>query len=221
MNFKFAPSVVALAMVMLATSCQKVMYVAPRKVECLGVPEKKCFLLRDKPDENWIMHYGRIDNLDYEEGFQYKVKLVKSGHGSDIRNSATNYRVVSVLEKKEVLPPGERLTSNAWRLTAFENVEGTRVPVTSEKMVLRFNTEEKKVNGDAGCNRFFGSYLLDDDNLSFKELGSTKMACPKEAMERETLFLSSLDQAIRFNFEGEVLRIVSGNDIDLIFELQQ
>jgi putative lipoprotein len=42
---------------------------------------------------------------------------------------------------------------------------------------LRFEAE--KVNGNDGCNNFFGGYTLDGNSLKFGMLASTRMACPK------------------------------------------
>lgn len=41
------------------------------------------------------------------------------------------------------------------------------------------------VTGFSGCNRFRGTYRVDDEALEFSTLGSTMMACPDEAMATE------------------------------------
>ena len=45
--------------------------------------------------------------------------------------------------------------------------------------------------GNAGCNRFFGSYTL-EQGLRVAPLGMTRMACPEPAMTDETAFVTAL-----------------------------
>ena len=45
--------------------------------------------------------------------------------------------------------------------------------------------------GDAGCNRFFGSFAL-EGGLRIAPLGLTRMACPEPAMQDEAAFVAAL-----------------------------
>ena len=54
------------------------------------------------------------------------------------------------------------------------------------------------INGHAGCNTFFGSLTQTDSGIAVGQLGSTRMACPEPIMNRESAFLSALQQATEF-----------------------
>jgi heat shock protein HslJ len=90
---------------------------------------------------------------------------------------ASDYQVTSA----------DQLTDVSWRLTNLGemNVE----PDT--RMSIRFETDGK-MGGDAGCNRFFGSYELTDGKLVFGLVAATRMACPEPANSLEISFLEAL-----------------------------
>jgi heat shock protein HslJ len=69
---------------------------------------------------------------------------------------------------------------------------------------LRF--EPERVNGNDGCNNFFGGYTLNKDNLKFGLLASTRMACPD--MEGfEVIFNKMLSMTTRFRISGNKLEL--------------
>ena len=67
--------------------------------------------------------------------------------------------------------------------------------------------DSKQVSGSGGCNRMFGVYELNGDNLRFSGIGSTKMAC-KGSMETETQFLGSLLKVKTWKVAGQRLEQV-------------
>ncbi len=216
----FAVRTLAISLVVGLSACSKTIYIAPQKVDCLGMADQKCFLIRYKPGDNWIMNSGSIAGFDYEEGFEYKVKVVREKVPGPVQGvGAINYRVVKVLSKEQALESAVRLTSQNWRLTSIEDENGVEKPVNTRNINLHFDTEENKVNGNAGCNRFFGGFEIKDDNIRFLEIGSTRMSCPDAAVNRtEAIYLGTLRQVIRYQFVDEKLRLIGENDIALIFE---
>ena len=81
--------------------------------------------------------------------------------------------------------------------------------LTSEGLGLR---------GFFGCNRFTGSYELNDSQLHFSPLAATRMAC-MEGMEQEQRFLKSLTEAVRFTISGDSLALYS-NDVRLVLRFK-
>lgn len=61
-----------------------------------------------------------------------------------------------------------------------------------------------EVIGHGGCNRFFGSYDQNGDDLKFGPLASTKMAC--ESLDQEQAFMSALQSARQI--EATHLRLI-------------
>ncbi|MEJ2385323.1 MAG: YbaY family lipoprotein, partial [Xanthomonadales bacterium] len=110
----------------------------------------------------------------------------------------------------------EPLVNTYWKL-----VEVAGNPVTTPEnqreahMVLAI--EESRVQGNAGCNRFFGSYEVDGDSVSFSQTGSTMMACP-EGMDTEKAFLAALEKVDRYEIEGQTLAVYGGDEVLARFE---
>lgn len=60
-----------------------------------------------------------------------------------------------------------------------------------------------------GCNRFFGSWRLEGNQLTVRDVAGTKMACPEGVMHQEELFLDALRGTRRISTEnGDVLILV-------------
>ena len=77
----------------------------------------------------------------------------------------------------------------------------------SDGRFVKFEAEGK-VSGYGGCNRFFGSYSSTQLNeLSFSEIGLTKMACPEQMMESETELFSILKMTASYKREGNQLSL--------------
>lgn len=88
------------------------------------------------------------------------------------------------------------LANTKWILA--DNVKG-KVPT--------MNIEGEKINGNAGCNNYFGTVQLDatTGNFSAGQMGSTKMAC--DNMNVEQNFMDMVAKANKY--------VVSGNTLEL------
>jgi len=87
-----------------------------------------------------------------------------------------------------------------WNLTELfsEKIQfsGSQIPH------LRFEAE--RASGNDGCNNFFGDYTLEDNNLKFGLLGSTRMACP-DIKGFELVFNKMLSMTTRYRITGNRL----------------
>lgn len=105
--------------------------------------------------------------------------------------------------KKDTL----QLEGFKWILKTLNGKEVTSTPSGTE-IFFYFNAAENRVNGRVACNRFFGHYKIDGENLKFSPLGATKMACPNDS-EWEMEFFTALDATENFKWEDGML--VFGN----------
>lgn len=78
------------------------------------------------------------------------------------------------------------------------------------RATLRFDTDTSRVSGFAGCNRYFGSYVLGDaePGLSFGDIGMTKMAC-SQGMDLERALADVLMQTSRYSLQQERLTLLN------------
>ena len=88
---------------------------------------------------------------------------------------------------------GAELTGVRWRPTYI----GPEAVPGDAGLWVEFAVDGS-VNGHAGCNTFFGSLTQTDSGIEVGSLASTRMACPEPIMNRESAFLSALQQATVF-----------------------
>jgi len=100
------------------------------------------------------------------------------------------------------------LVNTNWRLTNL----GERVienPAGSAAVALQLQPTNMRLTGFAGCNRLFGGYLLDADQLKFDQVGATKMACVDESrMKLEQEFFEMLSAVARWKITGSSLELL-------------
>ena len=193
------------------TSCSTILYIAPKKADCSGVGEQKCYLIRMTTEGNWILHYEEIKGLDYEPGFSYKIKVKKeSVKNPPADRSSYQYRLLEILEKRDVTDDimTEDLTDKEWKLE-YMKVDGVQYGI-EEKIPTILFSNDNKVNGFAGCNKYFGNYTLDGRTINLDELGSTRMHC-EDAMELEQAFLKLMSMELHGLFsDGKLILSADG-----------
>jgi heat shock protein HslJ len=101
-------------------------------------------------------------------------------------------------------PPA--LFGTYWKLV---ELNGTMPGLTSKEPHIVLSQSDKKVTGNGGCNSFFGTYQYQaDGNISFADIGSTKMACPGLPVENE--FFKTLTAVKRYSFKLDTLILLGG-----------
>jgi heat shock protein HslJ len=58
---------------------------------------------------------------------------------------------------------------------------------------------EDRAYGNAGCNHWFANYQLDDQQIRFSEVGSTRKMCAEHIMKQEQHFLELLSRVERWD----------------------
>jgi heat shock protein HslJ len=97
-----------------------------------------------------------------------------------------------------------QLWGTAWRL---EDLAGAGV-LDRVEATLTF-PETGRAAGNGSCNRFSGTVEISGDSIGFGPLASTRMACAEPISTQEGKYLSALQQAERFAFDGPALLIYS------------
>lgn len=105
---------------------------------------------------------------------------------------------------------GAGVTGIDWRPVLV----GTDTVPNDSGMFLRVAVDGS-VNGNAGCNGFFGSLEKTDTGISIGPLGTTRRACPKPIMARESAFLEALQKTTRFQASRDSLQLLGDGDVRL------
>lgn len=100
------------------------------------------------------------------------------------------------------------LEGTQWKLAKMEEIPAAALFVEEDSFTLTFDAAEHRVSGRTNCNRFFGSYEIEDDKIDFDQMGMTRMACLD--MQYEDSFVRMLDEVDRFEVKGDELMLYDG-----------
>lgn len=101
-----------------------------------------------------------------------------------------------------------------------ESVVGKEyVLTTSTKEVkITINFAEENFFGFSGVNNYFGKYTVSGDSMKFSHVGSTLMAGPRDAMEKEFEYISALDKVEKYQLQKDTLILTTSSGQQLIFK---
>jgi heat shock protein HslJ len=116
---------------------------------------------------------------------------------------------------EEVPPAPLPLVGTTWSLTSIYTGDAVSSTISESEATMTL-TQDGSVAGAASCNRFHGTYTTDGDRLSFSELASTKMLCPDDIMNQETIFLGAMAAVEGFAIEGSSLTVTDGANAPLL-----
>jgi len=101
--------------------------------------------------------------------------------------------------------PNVSLTNTYWKAMIFYD---RKVPVVTKEAHIKFD-KDLRINGMLGCNNFFGSYIEENKNLSFSQIGSTRMMC--QNITTENTFSKVLQETKTYKIDGETLHFYDKN----------
>ena len=100
-----------------------------------------------------------------------------------------------------------RISNIQWTLTYANG----RV-VTVSNAYFEINGDQTRFTGSTGCNRMFGTVAVNDNQITFSNVGTTKMMCKVLAGSvSETAFLNAMDKAAKYAQSGDTLHVFDRN----------
>lgn len=119
-----------------------------------------------------------------------------------------------------VLSPADFRRSVAGTEWELVELQGQPAPVGAggRRATMRFDADSARVSGFAGCNRYFGSYSLGNDEpaLTFGAVGMTKMACA-QGMDLERQLGDALSRTSRYTLQDGRLTLVDATGLRATF----
>ncbi|WP_367390266.1 META domain-containing protein [Lewinella sp. LCG006] len=110
-------------------------------------------------------------------------------------------------------PMDERL-HDIWVLTTMNGEELDRM---KPRPRLELYPGEGRITGNGGCNELFGQMEGMGKEITFRNVGTTKMFC-RDLMEQENNFLSLLQQAQTYRIKELKLYLFAGKKEILVFQ---
>lgn len=110
--------------------------------------------------------------------------------------------LLSCSSSKETTQVTTPLYNTKWSLKKIYTGNVTQLVET--KAFIRFDKEKGSAGGSGSCNNFGSTLTVQDEEVSFKNIFSTKMYC--EAVQQiETDFLKRLGNANRYEIKDKAL----------------
>lgn len=103
----------------------------------------------------------------------------------------------------------DTLAETSWRVTGYNNGKQAVVTLLPGTNVTLHLSEDGRVVGSAGCNRYTARYAAKGANLAIGPAAATRRTCasPAGVMQQEQAFLESLQGATTFRIEGTQLEL--------------
>ncbi len=122
--------------------------------------------------------------------------------------------LLSCTANKKISTPAIPLYETKWSLKKIYTDAGTENVHT--KAFIKFVELNKSAGGNGSCNSFGSSITINNNEISFKNIFSTKMYC-EEVQKTEDSFFKQLEKATRFEIKGNILSLYQGEKILLEF----
>jgi len=212
-------------LLLLAMSCTRRFYIAPEKADCAIGNNSSCFLIKNSPDDNWVMIGEEIKNFDYERNYIYRLKVKKIKTIDDFGNNRSAYELVEVLAKEPFKPKRRDNAESGGNSTRYAlkkiTVDNKSIKIPSGDVFIILDEETNKISGKSGCNNFSGTItFVSDDTIELGPISSTKMACEEEINKFENDFLQTLQNASQINDDENEIIFYDSSGSSLVFRLK-
>jgi heat shock protein HslJ len=121
---------------------------------------------------------------------------------------------ISCTSAKETTKSTTPLFNTKWSLKTIYS-DGKEEPVNT-KAFIRFDQEKGSAGGNGSCNSFGSSTTVNGNEVSFKNIFSTKMYC-EQVQQIENKFLGSLEKVARYEIKDKSLFLYKDKEILLEF----
>ena len=78
----------------------EILTIASKQVDCVGVAPQKCYLVKRTNEKSWSYFYSAIIGFTYEEGFEYKITVLKTQIANPMQDaSSIEYELIEIISK--------------------------------------------------------------------------------------------------------------------------
>jgi heat shock protein HslJ len=104
------------------------------------------------------------------------------------------------------------LAGTSWQAISVSGA----TPVQGSEPTLVF-ADEQQVNGNTGCNGFFGGYAYGDGEIEFTNIGMTLMACDGPISAVEAAYTQALNAATTAAIDNGGQLLIGGPGGEILF----
>lgn len=188
---------------------------------CVGVAPMECLQIKEGKEKEWKYFYESIKGFEYEPGYTYRLKVIKTPKKEPIAAdaSAYDYQLKKLICKKKVKTNQTTATPEFLdKKMILTHMQGQ--VVGNEKVYLQINSESQTITGKSGCNSFHATYEWNGQNIRVKNGISTMMACDEATMQLENQFKSLIEDTFHIQqTANQVVFLNKNNEPILQFQI--
>lgn len=110
------------------------------------------------------------------------------------------------------------IVNTSWKLTDISGEKVVPKKIDGKEIgVVTLDITADKISGSAGVNRYFGSYDINDGEVTINGVGSTKMMGPEDLMKTEYKYLSVLQDVTSVELKDKNTLILKTDSDTLTF----
>ena len=102
-----------------------------------------------------------------------------------------------------------------WYLKKIYMPEAT-LDISNPNAFIKLDATKNSAGGKGGCNSYGSSYSVNEQQITFKNIFSTKMFCEKYQAEEDAYF-RQLEKVNRYDVKDDKLLLYAGNELILEF----
>ena len=102
-----------------------------------------------------------------------------------------------------------QLKDTYWKLIEIDGEKLVMAEGQRREVRITLANQDSRVIGFSGCNQLMGSYEQDGNNLRFKQMAGTMMACMPPLMELERKVLEVIGATTGYRIDGEQLTLLA------------
>ena len=119
---------------------------------------------------------------------------------------------------KETMKSSTPLYNTKWSLKKIH--DGDKEEGVNTKAFIRFDKEKGSAGGNGSCNSFGSTATISGNELSFKNIFSTKMYC-EQAQPVENKYFGHLGKITRYEIRGKNLLLYNDKELMLEFSTEE
>lgn len=216
-----APQVYSLIKVLSKYLPTDTLEIANRMSICEDTKIFDCLLYRAKGEKEWHNLYGKIKGFKYKKGYDYELLVTKKLNLNMGAGKTYDYALKKILSKKATMVISEKnredLDGKKYALKGIVKDGSFTSDIGDTKAFITFNLDENRMNGNDGCNTFFGRIDFNNSKIQTGQIASTRMACINDKVWN--YFAPALNSADRYTLKGNTLKFYKGKKLLLEFEL--
>ena len=102
-----------------------------------------------------------------------------------------------------------------WVLTDYGPAGDLTPAVADVEVTIYFHSEKYEISGSTGCNTYNGTYLLEGDHVTIKQVAVTERSCGQALAAQEQQFLEILRNTQQYTLAEDAFVLLDGtNELD-------